>query len=317
MTKALRNSVIFFLVGVSIIFGSLIIKHYGLGISAESIHEYLIDITRDLGIAFTIGAIVFFLYEFSTRSAEKKEGAEAIMDLIFGTDTPKELWAEVKSEILSRGVCRSKMVMNVDFFEGSIKNKELDLQSIAVGKAVIRVAISYELKGLLKRKHSVLVTHIADQHMYDAALGLPCFTSAYIKPTNFVYDQNEIKQRVKAGVLSFPAVTFSPPDDNIFTVETIRYEIVNIPGLYTMVLPEMVLPTTSPDGEIVPAIQVNLNSTIRNDLDISVETWANSKNHSFKRAVNSNLWKFDGVMLPGQGFSIIFKTVHPLGLIPD
>jgi hypothetical protein len=272
------------------------------------------EIIRDMGISFIVAGTVSCIYEWSTRASEDKHKMTSLLRTVMGSFVPDDVWNEVNNEVFHRMVVRCNMSIKIKLYAHGVdfqgnKCKLPGTQMMLESKA------RYELHGLSRGSCTVDITHYLDEHMRIKEMNLPRFTKVIVqepgcnKPREYKTNE-EIQSIYNAelgcihlsgghGVRLFPINEDRPA---ILVVE--RLEIVNSPGVYTVVMPEMVM-----RGKEVnrPVIDIKLEECELDNLIVSVQTWSQTPNRDFQSIEENKHWKFEGLMLPGQGFSIVFR----------
>lgn len=83
---------------------------------------------------------------------------------------------------------------------------------------------------------------------------------------------------------------------------TERYELVNIPGAYNLVMEELAAPSDPPRG---PTAEVAVTQ-IPDDIELNV--YGYYPPHDFTKVKGKpNTWVLDNVLLPGQEVTVLFK----------
>lgn len=299
-TKILKAAGIASLAGLAVVYASKYIHH------KENQFPWN-EVVRDFGIALIVAGVVSVVYEWSTRSAEKREHMKQVLDETLSAFIPMALWQEVQSEVLHRQVFRTNMVMDIVVYEKQYNDcVTTETKQIPSNLLVFQIKISYEIKGIRRGKTKAEITQVLDQHMFNPTLGIPKFISANIIDTdekNIDYIGENLKPIIKEGVLTLSnansvKVSF---DGKPAKIVSDRYELVTNPGLYTLILPDMVIPE---DSKPSITLSIDTNNVVNKNLYFNPQTWFNSSNHDFKKDSTDGKWKFGGVMLPGQGFSI-------------
>jgi hypothetical protein len=267
------------------------------------------DIIRDIGIAFLVAGIISILYEWNTRNTEKILTMKSVLDKSLSTLIPEALWEEVKADVLARRVFRSDMILEVTYFENEVDFGAAGGKiEIPKGQVVLKTVMKYNLQSVFAGNNPVGITHHLDQHMRNETIDLPRFTFISITEegkSEKTYSGVELSKHIVDGrltLLNTEAINVSNKGESaVLNIE--RYELVSMPGLYTMVMPEMVIPSK----KAAPTITVHLKTAIPENVNFRVETWFNSKGHNFVETEPKTKWQFQSVMLPGQGFSLIFS----------
>jgi hypothetical protein len=302
------------------------------------------DITRDIGIAFVVAATIYVIYEWNTRSGEKKEMLTSFLETAMSSFVPKQLWDEVNKEVLHRMAIRTNLRIELKLLNSAtIKGKVV---TPLANQKILWAKIKYDLYGLSTGDHRVEVTHYLDGHMKNESIGLPSFEKITVtefgaRPRTDI-SLDEVFNRDKGCIFlsGKHSVRLHQLDENKLkpaTIEMERYEIVSTPGMYTLVMPEMVLPIggsavaggspVAGGGSAIgggpvagagsadnPVIRVDFLEIEPADFDISVFTWFKAPDREFRlvpRQEGDNWtqrWEFRGVLLPGQGFSITFRV---------
>lgn len=266
------------------------------------------EVLRDIGISFIVAGFISVVYEWSTRSLEKKDHMKHVLDETLSVFIPTALWQEVQSDVFLRRVFRTNMIMDIVLYDTTYLDNETNTElKIPKDILVLYSKMSYQLKSISTGISKIDIKHHLDQHMYNTDINLPKFIKAKVIDTDEnekIYTGQTLGEVVTEGILNLSnenAVKVSY-EGNISQIEIERIELANCPGLYTIVLPEMVIP----DASLQKSISVNIDSSkIKgNNLKLAVQTWFNSPKHNFTEQELGTQWTFNGVMLPGQGFSI-------------
>ena len=269
------------------------------------------EVLRDLGIAFFVAGVVSGVYEWSTRSIDENRKAVELFDKINSYNMGQPVWEEIKREVLRSPRLRQNIKIRL-----SISSQWTDesgrLVELAPFRGVLRMEYRYDLYPLTSECWRLPVQHDLDNEMYDKTLNLPRFEAiTFIRQFSLLKTQSktlqgeELKKFVKDGKFSvdpaavkeidFPTVDESRP----VTIINIRYEVINMPGQYRLIMPVLAAPSV---GEHTITLAID-------DLPANVQPEINTFYSGLKfncDAQNRNC-TFDGVMLPGQGFSVVLK----------
>lgn len=270
--------------------------------------QSLQEIFRDIGISFIVAGLISLIYEWSTRTAEKLGEMRTIVETFLKTFIPDKIWKEIENEVLLRKVFRSNLKMEIEIFESEIKIGQ-DNISIPTGKAVIKTKVNYDLYSVSSFDDKIKIRHFLDWHMRNDEMNLPRFTSMKINDGSERLFTDENLTNLFDSKLGCLTIEINEPKfskDKGISIGVERYELVNIPGLYTLVMPEMVIPSDDINSSI--SISFINDENIRKDLNITINNWFNSVGHNFLKTGQKYEWKFNKVMLPGQGFSIVFSN---------
>jgi hypothetical protein len=263
------------------------------------------ELTRDVGIAFLVSAIVSVGYEFSTRNLEERKTLLDGIDRAMAESLPDNAWKEVRQEILGRPVVRRNVQIE---FSLSHEAPLPDGRHVPVrnGQAVLTMTYAYDLYSLMSSGTHIEVSHALDyQPMFDPALALPRFASAVIRepgvaPRYYCSGDKTLTGDGHGG-LTLSEIHMPPFRANeAVHVETKRYELVNVPGYYQLVMREL---TTRGDDKHAHTVKV-VAKNMPPDIDAAVITYYDP--HTF-RLDGNNTWVLDETLLPGQGFNLVFK----------
>jgi len=311
-----RAAIVGIVIGILILLSPNLLKlwHWFKEVT-ENYHRWE-EIVRDIGIAFIVAGIVSFMYEWSTRTTAEHQKIEEVLGLVMATQITKEVWDEVNREVLHRLVLRRNLKFSMRLFPDGKFSGEEDI-TLPINQAVLWTDSSYELYGLKTGNPLISVKHYLDYHMRDGHQKIPRFEEiGVIKPGEHqakIYKGADLISIIdtEKGCFSLegkdgirlPHLDKKQPA----TIQIKRYEIINIPGIYTLVMPEMVVPapTTANSADPLPTITLTLLEQVPGDIEVEVYTWFPT--HEFRYDSDKRQWTFFGVMLPGQGFSVVFK----------
>src|SRR2546429_9179482 len=93
--------ILLFIVGVIL----LIVAHY------NSHHALIHAISRDIGIAFLISALVTIAYEAYARTRFDLAKIESLLDTVYGSGVPAGIWESIKETLLKREVIRRNSIL--------------------------------------------------------------------------------------------------------------------------------------------------------------------------------------------------------------
>jgi hypothetical protein len=244
---------------------------------------FLYHITRDIGIALIVAAVVSTVYEFHTRSILDLAKIESVLKTVLASNIPKEAWEQVNTEILQRSIIRRN-------FE--IRLKLSSDPNLSVTQRVLALETTYDLYGLRSQPVKYTLQHAVDKEMWNEGLRLPRFDSVTIGKETLSGD--ELNKHIDTeGVFSLPQVELE--SQNPLRVVVRRTEITNKPGTYHLIL-----------SELTQGIKVYFDS-LPSDVDADVKIWSD-KGFAHLQPAGNGIWYFDGVMLPGQALSFRFKN---------
>jgi hypothetical protein len=258
------------------------------------------ELVRDVGVAFIVAVVVSAIYEYSTRSIEKRHVLLDSINQAMSSFVPESVWTAVKEQVIRRNAVRK----NVD-----ITIRVGRRPSLRPGQAVLWMSYAYDLYGLSDEWSTISVSHELDDFMRNNAQNLPRFERVLIigpEPNDRrEYSGNDPAIARSKGRLELtgehairlPPAKLAKP----VRIVTERYEIVNTPGYYYLVMREL---TTKDDCPGAFTVKVSFESVPR-DIDASVSTYYDP--HEFVRPdPRRNVWYFHKTLLPGQGLTILF-----------
>lgn len=274
------------------------------------------EILKDIGIGFVVAGVVSLTYEWNTRStAEREKGIEVVNSLMSGIAGPN-VWAEIRNEAVKAPKVRRNFVMNLHLQrDWALPNG----QKIILPKcrAILFVEIGYDLYLVSSEEPQPPVQAGLDYEMWDKELQLPQFESVrVITPTNpfqteeVKIDGDTLQKKGEVydgeGTITLQgkyAVKFPPPEMNRpVHIVTQRYEIVNTPGQYSLTMGALTAMVPNMDQH---TITIHFMDHL-DDVVPSIETYWSG--HKFTPNADKSDWTFDGIMLPGQGFQIVFHV---------
>lgn len=289
------------LVGLSFIVAAKIPSPFG-----WSPHE-LTELVRDFGIALVLAPVVTIIFEAGTRRSAKLNEMRDYINATMSSFVTKEIWKEIKDQVVLRNVTRRNvkiMIRVSQEVELPVGGKKLLPDNLRV----LSVDYQYHLyRGLSTVKDQIPVRHALDIHMWNEDLQMPRFESLIINEGldgEQRYDREQLARdyQKETGLIEVD-VDLPDREDESTTVRTIRSELVNVPGMYTLVMPELMTPAPFAASGSQPTMIVSIE--VDESLKARATTWFAP--HDFERQPESNTWTYMWPMLAGQGFSIVFE----------
>ena len=151
--------IVLFIVGVIL----LVTAHY------NSAHALTHDISRDIGIAFLISALVTIAYEAYARTRFDLAKIESLLDTVYGSGISPGIWESIKETLLKREVIRRNAVLHVRVSRDPL----VEQNSVS-----LEIDLAYDLANLLAKGKNFTVIHGLDEHI--ASAHLPRFLEASI-----------------------------------------------------------------------------------------------------------------------------------------
>ncbi len=197
-------------------------------------HHLTHDVIRDLGIAFIISALVTIAYEIYARSRFDLAKIETLLDTVYGSGVPAEIWDSIKEKLLSRRVLRRNCVLHV---------RVLHDPSINRGDVVLELDFAYDLISLLPKEQNYEVVHGLDEHI--AAAHLPHFIEASIADDSETiagadpWRSENDDMWVENGRLHLNVALPSAKENVLVPVRITRHEFRWCPGSYYLIMSEI------------------------------------------------------------------------------
>ena len=269
------------------------------------------DLARDIGIAFIVAAVVSAIYEYSTRSIDKRHVLLDSINEAMSAFVPESAWSAVKDQVIRRNAARRNVDITLRVSRQAPAVNGKPAPALAPGQAVLWVSYSYDLYGLADDASTISISHELDYFMHNAQLDLPRFERVLITGPDSndrrEYRGNDPEIYKGKGQLELTgkhAVRLPPPKSGKpVRILTERYEIVNTPGYYYLVMREL----TAKDEKVnSPTVTVNIQ-TLPPDLGAEVQTFYAP--HNFVQVTGTNVWQFKETLLPGQGLTVVFKPI--------
>lgn len=261
----------------------------------------LIDILRDVGIAFVVAIVVTIVYEVSTRGIFEGAKMQQVLKTVLSYDVPNSIWNELNDNVLHRPVIRrnASVAFRVEKdtnFYGTLARLRMDY-----GYSLY----SFGAGSIAPVRHDV-VGHMVFRDF-------PRFESAsVIEPgrAEETYDRARLAREgmlksFKRDIYLEPGYNFSADtydDSRAVRVRTVRDEVISLPGAYPLGIPELV------EGPIDVTVQVP--NGIEPEMDAQ---WGQ---HAFGLVGMQPLpgdyteykYVFRGTLLPGQTILVLFKV---------
>jgi len=171
------------------------------------------------------------------------------------------------------------------------------------------MSYSYDLEALAAADMPLSIEHELDYFMLDKKLNLPRFDRVLVvgpgAQIERLYEGDSLN-RIYDGKGSIKlqgteSVTVPPRDSGRrIRIITERYEIVNVPGYYYLVMRELTVKEANSSQPTVKVVITEIPS------DVTAEVATYYEPHNFTVADKSKMvWTLDGTLLPGQGLTVI------------
>lgn len=267
-------------------------------------NEVLRDLIRDVGIALLVAALVTIAYELHARSLYDRDNFVGMLQAVMGKVVPPEVWKAVQGTVIERDRIRGDI---------DIRLRVKRNPSLPQHQGTLWMDFRYYLKGLHLKEETLEVQHSLDDICSFGKLNLPRFERINIgteeyklsDQSKFRKSENEILESVdgrvrinrKKGKADL-SVDIPPQDKPGIRIETVREELIYLPGSYSIVMSELT------EGRITLTID-----EWPDDMTPSAEFITDQGNKKTNRV--SNTWVYSGIMLPGQSLEIRFKQKTP------
>jgi hypothetical protein len=272
------------------------------------------DAIRDIGIALVVAGVVSGVYEWTTRSIDENKKAVNLFNTINSYNVGEPVWSELRNVVFRAPLMRRNIQIKLRLTR-NFPAADGTLTPVPAHRAILWMEYSYDLYPLTNESWDIPIQHQLDYEMFDKTLGVPRFET--IKLTKQVtqweaqteeFSGANLEQLSdgkgtinldprKLKVIDLPA----PNDNRPIRVLSQRYEIVSTPGQYRLTMPVLAVRGPGEDHAINISIE-----TMPGDVTAEVHSFYGGL--KFKPDPNKKIWTFDGVMLPGQGLNVVFKT---------
>jgi len=197
-------------------------------------HERTTHLLRDFGTACLISALVTILYEAYVRYRFDIAKIDTLLNTVYGSSIPLEVWNNIRENLLSRPVLRRNAAFHL----------RVSLHPSNTAVLVLETQLEYMLTRLTTGDYQV--AHYLDSHISDADQHLPRFIHASLGAESFGIDTDQ-DWKSKDNSASFehftgcltiklPPANQSPPE---VPVAIRRIEVRNLPGSYFFVMTEV------------------------------------------------------------------------------
>lgn len=249
-------------------------------------HSLRHEVARDIGIAFLVAAMVTVVYEWKTRFLFETEKMEGLLNAVMSANISPNVWKRVNKEVLQRGVIRKDIELR-------LKVEQIQQSCTpSVCQGILTLEYGYYLYPLRYEESSIPLQHSLNHYMQNETRSdLPKFDQIIVGEKEYTPAELEEFNNNKKFVAEINLPVKDDQNPHPLKVITVREEIVNMPGQYTLIMPEL-----------AETINIHMDE-LPEGISAHVETWWEPLKFNRK----GNHWSFTGVMLPGQGFTIQFK----------
>ncbi|HEV8431069.1 MAG TPA: hypothetical protein VGQ41_24410 [Pyrinomonadaceae bacterium] len=188
---------------------------------------------RDIGIALLISALVTVAYEAYARRTFDLAKIETLLDTVYGSGVPPDIWDSIKDRLLNRRVIRRNTNLHLSVLRS---------QTIANDEVVLGIDFAYELGNLVNKDASYEIVHGLDEHIATAQL--PRFVEASIGTHSETVGGDPWESTggdisVKDGRLTM-MVQLRPSRENVLVpIRLTREEFRTCPGSYYLIMSEI------------------------------------------------------------------------------
>jgi hypothetical protein len=217
--------IVLFIVGIALI----VVAH-------NNQHNPLLhDLTRDIGIAFLVSALVTIAYETYARTTFDLAKISSLLETVYGSGVPPRVWERIKETLLKRELIRRDAIVHLRVTQNR--------QTVSQDDLILDIDLEYKLQSLQSKAKDFVVSHGLDEHITNT--GLPRFVyasvgseSASIDNSSSWKSQSE-HMRVSNGRLDLD-VHLRPFGENYLVPLRIRrQEVRECPGSYYLIMTEV------------------------------------------------------------------------------
>lgn len=193
------------------------------------------DVLRDLAIACWVSAFLTGAYEMYARTRFDLGKIEALLDTVYGSGVPLEVWRSIKSSLLSRARTRRNAQIHLRIIKD---------EPVEDGCLVIEIDVSYDLFSLEEKETDVTVSHRLDEHIVSKNGNLPRFLEASIGPRSASmpepgdWTSADKAIRVRNGRVYLDGRLSAASEGKGLPVRVRRREVRTFPGSYYLVTTE-------------------------------------------------------------------------------
>jgi hypothetical protein len=259
------------------------------------------DILRDIGIAFVVAIVVTIVYEESTRGIFEGAKMQQVLKTVLSYDVPNSVWAELNDYVLHRPVIRRKasVVFRVEkdpSFYGNLARLRMDYSYYLY---------SFGASSIVPVRHDV-VGHMIfrDYPRFEHA----SVTEPGKEPDTYDRARLEREGKLKSFQKEFylePGYNFSADaydDTRAARVQTVRDEVVSLPGAYPLGIPEIV------EGPVEVTVQVPEGVEPEMDAQWGQHAFGLVSKQPLPGDYTEYKYSFSGTLLPGQTILVLFKV---------
>ncbi len=279
--KKVASHMLWILIGVFTLAGAgfLVLHHY---LDHNSVSHHVI---RDIGIAIIVAAIISAVYETYARIRFELLLMTSFLGAVIADWSRQDIWNALKAQIIEKTVVREnfRIAIRLDYDK-----------RVAQGQMLLKLQVSYDLRGLRSRRTTAKIEHFLDWHFKIKDQNLPCFSRVQVGEKQYEPGDPCFK-----GNGEFVCIVDVPPKDHgAVHVTSSREEVIYFPGTHCFVL-----------NEITKGLEICLNS-IPDDiiLFITVRPHQGLKYRELKFASGDDQIKIDDVVsFPGQIIELLFQ----------
>ena len=295
VSEALKNiasHMLWIIIGILALVGAATIV--GVGAIGE---EWMVlhHVIRDIGIAIIVAAIITAVYETYARIRFELLLMTSFLGAVIADWSRQDIWNALKSQIIEKPVVRENFRVAVRL--------ERDPR-VAQGQMLLKMQVSYDLRGLRSRSVTTKIEHFLDWHFKIKDQDLPRFSNVKIGDKKFTpTDPCFTKHGEFICSVNVPA-----KDHGAVSVTSSREEVIYFPGTHCFVL-----------NEITKGLEIVLND-IPDDITLFVtfRPHPDLKYRELKLSSGEDLIKINDIVLfPGQIIELLFQPKEQEFVQPD
>lgn len=246
---------------------------------------------RDGAIALLVAVFITATIELYAARRLRTQVAQDVLSGVFNKIIPKEIFEEVKSQVIQATVLRRDWNIRISLDKDTTLNKEgSDLY-------VSTTILSFGIENLLNQPQQYTLSSglSLDVTGTDSqGKQLPRYEKVTIGSEDFVGEKLASHLSQEGVRLSMP-IDLPSKTDEIVESSIVIKEIVRVPDAFHWVTPMVADGTT-----------IDIDTSATPDLIFSVEAYHPDKK-KLKETIPGRRWVFSGGMLPWQGFEVATK----------
>ncbi|MCC2960268.1 hypothetical protein LK540_07470 [Massilia sp. IC2-278] len=290
--KKIASHMLWIIIGILALVGAaMLIMSSGIHVEPPILHH----VFRDIGIAIIVAAIITAVYETYARIRFELLLMTSFLGAVIADWSRQDIWNALKSQIIEKPVVRENFRVAVRLEHDS---------RVAQGQMVLKMQVSYNLRGLRSRSTTTKIEHFLDWHFKIKDQNLPCFSNVKVGGKKFT--STDPCFTTKGEFIC--SVNVPAKDRGAVSVSSSREEVVYFPGTHCFVL-----------NEITKGLEICLNDIPEDiTLFVTVRPHPDLKYRELKLTSGEDQIKVDDIVLfPGQIIELLFQPKQQDVVQPD